>query len=316
MRREIGSEFWSVPVAGENGLFPQDTHWFRSGRSALEAILQENDFKTAAVPMWCCDSMIAPFLEAGIRVRFYPLGEEPPKADAALVLDYFGYTGHSPIGSFDGTVIRDVTHSLLSRDYTDAHYHFGSLRKWAGFYTGGFAWGLKEAPPYLADESGFRPLRQQAMEEKERYILGQTDSKAYLSVFSMAEDCLEQPGIFPGALRDRELAARLDVDFIRKRRRENASVLLEAFADLSVFPELKATDCPMFVPVLTDRRDELRRHLIQNEIYCPVHWPVSPIHRLTKDQEAFYGRELSLVCDQRYTAADMRRMVDTIKEFF
>lgn len=315
MRREIGSEFWSVPAAGSNGLFPADTRWFRSGRSALEAIIRENSFKTAAVPMWCCDSMIAPFLEAGIRVTFYPLGEQPPEADAALVLDYFGYTGHSPVGGFKGTVIRDVTHSLLSRDYTDAHYYFGSLRKWAGFYTGGFAWGLKRELHYSEDATGFAALRQRAMEEKQRYILGETEDKDYLRIFSEAEDCLEQPGIYPADPRDVELARTLDAGFIRSRRRENAAILLESFGDLAIFPELKETDCPMFVPVLTERRDELRRHLIQNEIYCPVHWPVSPVYVLTEDQKRFYDRELSLVCDQRYTEADMHRFVSCIKEF-
>ncbi|MBR7164259.1 MAG: hypothetical protein IKD21_04755 [Clostridia bacterium] len=45
MRKEIGSEFWSVPVAGDNGLFA-DAVWFVSGRSALYAIIRENTFKT------------------------------------------------------------------------------------------------------------------------------------------------------------------------------------------------------------------------------------------------------------------------------
>ena len=315
MRREIGSEFWDIPVSGPNGLFPQDTCWFRSGRAALEAVLRENSFRTAALPFWCCDSMITPFLEAGIRVSFYSPGDSLTDADAALVLDYFGYTGHSPIGSFKGTVIRDVTHSLLSSCYDDADYCFGSLRKWAGFHTGGFAWGLKQQPRYLPEDS-FGALRQRAMEEKQRYISGESESKDYLGIYAQAEDLLEQPGIYPAEQGDIALAHRLDVEYIRSRRRENAAILLDAVGDKAVFRDLKETDCPMFVPILTDRRDELRRHLIQNEIYCPVHWPVSPVHVLTQEQQLFYSRELSLVCDQRYDAAAMQRFVRCIKEFF
>lgn len=314
MRREIGSEFWSVPTAGENGLFPADTHWFRSGRAALESIVRENSFRTAAIPFWCCDSMIAPFLASGIQIRFYEPGCPIPEADAALVLDYFGYTGHSDTAGFSGAVIRDVTHSLLSATYADGDYSFGSLRKWAGFHTGGFALGLKEEPSY-SEDTAFLSLRRQAMEEKEKYISGLSDSKDYLALFAEAEDILEQGGICPADPRDVALAGKLDVDFIRSRRRKNAEILLDAVGDLAVFPELKDTDCPMFVPILTDRRDELRRHLIQNEIYCPVHWPVSPIHVLTEAQERFYARELSLVCDQRYSEADMRRFVECIQEF-
>ena len=39
--KEIGSEFWDVPVHElNNKLFNEDTAWFLSGRSALRAIIQ------------------------------------------------------------------------------------------------------------------------------------------------------------------------------------------------------------------------------------------------------------------------------------
>ena len=91
---------------------------------------------------------------------------------------------------------------------------------------------------------------------------------------------------------------------------------------------MKEEDCPMFVPVLVPdgKRNELRRHLINNEIYCPVHWPVSEYHKsadymdvnhkLSDKTETIYANELSLVCDQRYTEDDMNRMVDVIQEFW
>ena len=60
VRKEIGSEFWSIPVkdaadslfAAVNGI-----KWFISGTSALEFILQDiisqHPIKTAALPSWC-----------------------------------------------------------------------------------------------------------------------------------------------------------------------------------------------------------------------------------------------------------------------
>ena len=49
MVREIGSEFWSVPTTeADNGLFPEDTRWFLSGRSALTCILRDIRENTAA----------------------------------------------------------------------------------------------------------------------------------------------------------------------------------------------------------------------------------------------------------------------------
>lgn len=324
MRSEIGSEFWDVPEGNSNGLFPDNTKWFLSGRSALQTILTQCHIRKAALPSWCCDSMIKPFLQAGIEVSFYPVYVEKGlvqdfsqvDADGILVLDYFGYTGQTDLSGYDGTVIRDVTHSLLSKTYDDADYYFGSLRKWAGFWTGGYGWGFDgNVPP--ADR-GYVAQRLTAMEEKKRYICGETEDKCYLDRFTQAEDFLENASSMAAADRDITLAKALDAAFIKSRRRENAQRLLEAFSDIAVFPKIGAQDCPMFVPVLVPngQRDALRRHLIAHQIYCPVHWPVSEYHRLDEKNGGIYAQELSLVCDQRYTAADMDRIIETVNEFW
>lgn len=314
MRSEIGSEFWTIPVSGQNDLFPADTQWFRSGRSALTAILREGRFRKAALPQWCCDSMILPFLQEGVQVEFYPVLEQTqlPEADVTLVMDYFGWK-QCPVEP-KGTVIRDLTHSLLRPADQSGDYCFGSLRKWAGFWTGGYAWGLKEPVRYEENDGLCERLRRQAMEEKERYISGLTDSKGYLSVFAQAEDALEVHGVFPAAQRDILLARSLDVDLIRRRRRENARVLLEGLGELALFRGLGEEDCPLFVPVLLDDRDRVRRHLIGHQVYCPVHWPKTDYHRLDTNAQKLYDHELSLVCDQRYSPEDMERVVALIRD--
>lgn len=318
MRTEIGSEFWSVPTGEENGLFPAETKWFLSGRSALLAILKENRFQTVLLPDWCCDSIIKPFLENQVEVAFYPAleGIGNRQADAALVMDYFGYVRNVDTSGFNGVVIRDVTHSILSlRDYHDADYYFGSFRKWAGFYTGGFAWGFQKPVSYIEDNTEYVSLRKEAMELKEQYIEKKTDSKEYLSLFETAEELLETAGVFPANERDVALAKRFDVSLVRAKRRSNAKILLDAFSDIAIFPEQNEEDCPLFVPVLVKNRDALRKALIQQEIYCPVHWPVSPQHEISEQSRKFYENGLSLVCDQRYTKDDMYRIVETVKKF-
>ena len=71
--REIGSEFWDVPTVNkDNCIFPESTQWFLSGRSALQSISKEiKHCHTVAIPSWCCDSMIKPFMDAGMEVHNY-----------------------------------------------------------------------------------------------------------------------------------------------------------------------------------------------------------------------------------------------------
>lgn len=330
VRNEIGSEFWSVPTAvGENDFFPEDTAWFLSGRSALACIIadmqKQSRVRTVAMPAWCCDSMVRPFAEAGIQVRFYPvypgaggLIQEPEAAgdcDVLFLMDYFGYTGHSSAEGFAGICIRDLTHSVFSGTYTDARYYFGSLRKWAGFCTGGFGWGF--TPEKLPDNGGYTALRREAMAQKARYIRGESDSKDYLNVFGRAEELLEESGPARAAQRDIQLAKNLDIAAMKRQRRENAARLLEEFGDIALFPALGQEDCPMFVPVLVPggKRDALRRYLIRHEIYCPVHWPLTPYQTPDARSAVLYRDGLSLVCDQRYTRADMERLIETVKRF-
>ncbi len=326
MCSEIGSEFWDVPVCKDrNFLFSKSPHWFLSGRSALKAIIQEikDKVKSVSLPSWCCDSIIRPFLEAHIEVTFYPvLGAEQHleniMTDAVLLMDFFGYTGYSHLDNYNGIVIRDVTHSLFSScRYDDAQYYFGSLRKWAGFYTGGYAWGFKNPLPPLLKNSEYVRLRRMAMEAKKAYIERTSDSKDYRTTFDRAEDMLEHCSIERAAGRDCELAFKLDVDYIRDHHRYNASILLEAFERVVIFKDFDDNDCPMFVPIMVPHglRNKLRKYLIDHQIYCPVHWPVSEVHKLTEYEQEIYDNELSLVCDQRYDGDDMHRIINTIHEF-
>ena len=327
MAREIGSEFWDVPQSeADSALFPDTAQWYLSGRYAEKAVIRELcGVRTVAMPSWCCESMIQPFAGAGITVRFYPVyfrqglrQEIRTDCDALFLMDYFGYTGAAPdLSGYHGVVIRDLTHSLLSRSYADADYYFGSLRKWCGVLTGGYAWGSGIRPAASGD-ARYAALRKAAMEEKRRFIdQGETGPKDYLAQYAHAEERLEQEGIFQGDPRDAAAAKKLDADFIRARRRKNACVLMDALPDMLMFPSLQQEDTPMFVPVLVPdgKRDQLRRALISQAIYCPIHWPESPLHRLDDRERFIYQNELSLVCDQRYDETDMQRTVDAIRRF-
>lgn len=332
--REIGSEFWSVPTTIiENEFFPNSTQWFLSGRSALLSIIKElSNCKTIGLPSWSCDSIIKPFIDAGFKVSFYSIYwdgwlkyKNCKDCDAVLIMDYFGFSGFSDFaGFFDGIIIRDLTHSLFSKSYDDADYYFGSLRKWCGFWTGGYAWS-KDGHQLTVDSLStdeYIELREKGMIFKELYINSSKSirnrDKSYLELFSKAEELLNNVGAELAAERDVMLASLLDVDTIRLKRRSNARVLMLSFKDWLIFPELNDTDCPMFVPILVPngKRNELRQFLIEHEIYCPVHWPISSYHRLDDSERYLYENELSLVCDQRYDENDMNRIVETINDFW
>ena len=335
MRKEIGSEFWEVPVCdSKNFIFPENASYFISGRSALyyiiEDILKNHKIRTVALPSWCCDSMITPFLEFNMTVKFYSVLKDDEfycdfsdinNCDILFLMDYFGYDCRFKKEDFDGIIIRDLTHSVFTKKYNDAHYYFGSLRKWAGFFTGGFAWKkdgcFKEIKSHIFCEN-YISMRKKAMEEKKKYIFKKSQSKDYLKMFNDAEDLIEKDIYsYFSESSDIEKIKYLDIDLIKKKRRENAQYLLNELKSIAIFPKLQENDCPLFVPVIIDngRRDSLRKYLIENEIYAPVHWQISKFHNITNKEKYIYDNELSIVCDQRYNEQDMQRTLDVINKF-
>lgn len=329
--KEIGSEFWSIPIQDENNLvFSDDTKWFISGRAALDFILKDilsyRRIKTVALPSWCCDSMIQPVLNNDLKFVFYPVVIENNElvindevdADVLLTIDYFGYKANRK-KSFKGLVINDISHSVFTQTDDDCDYIFGSLRKWAGFKTGGFANARKcfsiNANTYTNDE--YVSLRKEAMIEKEKYINDQINKKDYLQVYAKAESMLENLFNYSSIEEDINSAKHFAVEDIKKQRQDNARVLLDTVKEYAIFKNADKDDCPLFVPIIVpdNKRDQLKAHLIKNNIFCPVHWPITDLHNLSKQEKYLYDNELSLVCDQRYNNEDMEYMCKKIKEF-
>lgn len=328
--REIGSEFWEIEVGiNDNKLFPNDTKWFISGRSALnyilENLLHKKQIQSAWLPSWCCESMIIPFINHGIEVDFYPVYFEqgklvfdiPNDGELILVMDYFGFSCPIELCGFPGIVIRDLTHSVHSRKYGDSDFSFGSLRKWTGISTGGFAISRK---PWELDihvmpvNRTYTELKESAMQDKANYIKGITDDKSYLETYAKAEDILEKSGIVLACEEDVRNAHYFDIEYISGRRKRNAEYLMNELNEFLVFDRLSDTDCPLFIPVLINNRDKIRQFLIENRVYCPVHWPISKYHKLDCRTEKIYKKELSIICDQRYELKHMEHMVKLIKK--
>ena len=165
-------------------------------------------------------------------------------------------------------------------------------------------------------------MRKEALTAKRAYIeTGDAAMKqGVLARFSDAEARLEE--ICGAQASDGEsamIARRFPVGAMVKARRENYAALLEALGDAKgvspAFPVLSDSVCPLFLPVFSEGRDTLKKRLIENGVYPPVHWPVHGA--VDPSRFPVTGRIartiLSIPCDQRYTATDMIRIGELLK---
>lgn len=344
--REIGSEFWNTKPQNGEMLF------FLSGRTALDFIVRdiisERKVKVVYMPSLCCHSMLEPFARHSIPIRFYDvlyrdnrLMAQMPQVtsdDIYFHMNYFGFQEQdmadlSQIRESGCIIIEDSTHSWLSDEVLTRsdeqlwNYRFISYRKWSGFT--GIATAQKRESfslkPTEKVNAEFLSLRHEAQRIKADYLKGKaTDKSAFLQKFAHAESILDKnySDYVPSYQSIGELLS-LDKAYIKESRSQNAQVLISGLSGIEgvvpVFSSVEEYDVPLCVPILVDSgaRDRLRKFLISKEIYCPIHWPISDLHNGISDiAKDMYQRELSLVCDQRYSTDDMRRILQCITDFF
>lgn len=341
MLKEIGSEFWN------DGPIRRDKIYLLSGRTALEYIIRDvmkhHNVKSVLLPSYCCHTMIEPFFRNGVSVRFYDvyfdemngLSIEVPQAKENEIFYYMRYFGFHQLMGADlnkinkdfMVVIEDSTHSWLSGDIgCHADYSYVSYRKWTGFDA--IALANKETGTFSdfpeAVNIEYSRLRKQASSMKRTFMdSGIGEKQEFLDLFNKAEQLLETDYVGYKPSTDTMAAfLQLDTASIAKNRQRNAKILIDGLKDIPeiklMFQTVKADEVPLFVPILTrESRTELRKYLIDNAIYCPIHWPKSAYHNgISKRGEELYQHELSLVCDQRYGSDDMDRIVECIREYY
>jgi lipopolysaccharide/colanic/teichoic acid biosynthesis glycosyltransferase len=347
---EIGSYFWLDGT--EKAKAKQSVNWLPetedscftfSGRSAIDLairdILKERSIRRVLVPSYCCVSMLQAFVDRGIRIEFYEVSFEDnaftygfTEADwhtVVLIMGYFGLSVKAErevirkLHEQGAVVIEDITHSLLRADPASeySNYLVASLRKWVAVPSGGWLGkqnGRLSEKPELDSNHAVEEIIS-AMREKYDYLMGKVDSKEH---FLLAQAKFENDLIHVDRLLKIDgtslgILQSLDIQSIRKTRRNNLKTLLQGLQDLngkvltlpSIDPE---SDVPLFLPVFleTEKRDSLRRELIERGIYCPVHWP-----EVMGAESGIRKNELSLILDQRYGEDDMNAIISAIHEW-
>ena len=319
--KEIGSEFHTMSFETGSGIcFPRKGSLTFSGRTALESVLKEiPSAKTALLPSYCCDSMIEPFRRAGILVKFFDVNytdelaiNMSDNADILLWCNYFGFRSNIP--DFNGIVIEDITHSLFSdvSHHSQSDYLIASIRKWEPIICGGYCSIETHGQP---PSDTFIKIKSDAMNLKAKYLvdLNEKDKDIFLSEFNKCNHWLSDN--YSGLDIDsysRKYISLVNIEQQKKIRRRNAHVLYEGLQKKLDFLFLEEQmDCPLFVPIVfsnSEQRAYVVKKLVEAQIYCPTHWP----HPNANCQSNLYDKELSLICDQRYSEEDMKRIVSVL----
>ncbi len=342
---EIGSDFWECTdsLNSDNSAFwniGKETIYTLSGRTAiyycLENIMAKREIKKAYVPSYCCDSMIKPFIDLGIDVEYYDVYynyglkydiEYKDDVDLFFAMNYFGYANTNmdqyikKFKDYGMVVIEDITHSVFStiRYSKHADYLIGSLRKWMPILSGGIAISMNSAFDIRIDNctnDKMIEIRDNAMSHKKEYMHSNEEELKEVFLNEYKKSSVELEDNYKNFSMDEksfQIIQKIDIPQIKNKRIENAKVIYEKLKGKVDFliEDYSKEDVLLAVPIMldSDKRDALRNYLKDKKVYLPVHWP------LPDKRNNIFDRELSLVCDQRYTKDQVAEYIDYIIEF-
>lgn len=346
MVTEYGSNFELSNTVGD-GKRLEDTEkviYLRSAREALFAICQIEKMKVVLMPSLCCASMVQPFIQAGVEVRYYKilpglkidfadLKSKIAKDSAILVMHYYGIRSYDEQelinlkGQFDNTtVIQDCTQHVFTKELFDsnADYWVGSIRKWVAIADGAFLASKKHKLTGINRESiddGFVSKTYEAMKLKQEYLInGEKDKKeVYRRYFGECMAQLKKPiKIYSMSQISRGIFSRkVNCDNICHMRTDNFSTLYSQLQNTSpdILKYSKEHKSPLCFNVVVKDRDIIQGKMATLGIYCQVLWPLPEKARKTCEFSRWYSEHmLAVPCDQRYTKSDMLYISDRLME--
>ncbi len=200
-------------------------------------------------------------------------------------------------------VLEDCVQSLEAIHNQVGKACFTSLRKWLEVDI------AVVIGPYehnsSVEESEYYQLKKEAEELKRKWKISnqKSNEKTFLDKYAEAEQALQTSEI---SFHSIDEIHQYDWNKILEQRRSNAKILI----DFLHSNEIKVVETSeLFVMIHIEKRDEIRKQLAQNGIFCPVHWLDSADKTLAKTL-------LSLPIDQRYNSEDMQRIVSALENGF
>lgn len=341
---EIGSDFeidLNAISFKENNIFKYlenyKTLFFDSGRNALKFLLDKIPFKSAVLPNYICESVTDCF--SGKEIFFYKINEsfcaeikdlekiDFENLDIFYLMNYFGSLQSGEIREYlkkkkekyNFLIIEDTTHSIFSSPDTIGDFCVCSLRKWFPVPDGGVLYSKG-----LINSTGFGELarkeseRINAMVLKSLYLKGELNCKeTFRKIFLKTEEEFESEKIKRISDLSEFLLKCFDTDSIKRKRRENYK-LLESIISKYLPPEIEKSSeniVPFTYITALKNRDEFKKYLIENKIFCAVHWPVPECIKDEKSKELF-EKSISVPIDQRYGKEEIEKAGEIIGGFF
>lgn len=335
----------------ENKRGNYNTVFYQSGRNAIEELFRylknNSNIEAVIMPDYICQTVKDAAVRAEIEIKEYRINREyETKVDdieknlsintCVYICHYFGKPLSEKLikkirkwRDKRIIVIEDITMSLLSSD-TDGigfgDYVIGSLRKWFPIPDGGFVSSDCCNLPDGAKSTSVSKYTDYYMVVqtlKREYISGGCLDKdlkdVYMGYYSLSiKELFSDYNIYPMSTWSFNYLNNVNIYEIIEKRKKNYDVLYKLLSKcdfIHPISEPRGNYIPFGMGLQVSDRDELIRYLIDNGIYCNIHWRLEEKDN-NPDIKYLVEHSITVPCDQRYSTEDMTYIAAKIIEWY
>lgn len=288
------------------------------GRNCLAYLILARKIKKIAVPYFMCDAVFDVCKRYGTEIHYYHVNEFFLPENLVLENDEWMYIMNF-YGQLATEVIEDYVHKYKHVIADFAHDYFHEKVKGADtIYTCRKFFGVSDgAILYTNAETPLIEIEIDESFERINYLFGRYERIAseFYDEFAKNNTFFADQPIKKMSKITENFLHSFDYEKIKRQRSNNFHYLHERLHSINML-ELQVPEGAYAYPLMVNNGAELKKQLINHNIFIPTLWPnvlqnmqVTDIeHRMVKDI-------LPLPCDQRYLPEDMQYMVNLIFQY-
>lgn len=281
------------------------------------------------LPDYLCSSITQVCIDEKISYQFYHIKDDLlpdeeqliPKLDdnsVVLLISYFGMIDVENVADRikkqnpNVVIILDDVQNYYSQysESTFWDYRFNSYRKWFEIPDGAEVFCRSGTIDFPKAKNTFAQYKFSGNVLKN--FSDWVEDNVCLDLIGKGEEILDKDYNCECSKISSSLIPLIPFEEIKHKRQENAAFLHTELEKLGIKHIYHSECIPLFIPIFLKDRTEIRKEMFKNNIFTPVHWPYESeaVNGFIKNQ--LYETELSLICDQRYSLADMKRQIEVL----
>ncbi len=313
--KEIGGYLELEEFHGEE--YYPDAVALNNARNGLLYLVKGRGIRKLYIPYYLCDSVSGLCEREGYPYDFYPIHEDFTPAftgglrdgEYLYVVNYFGRLDDAKIldlKSQYGNVIFDNVQAFFQKPVPGIDTIY-SCRKFFGVPDGGYV---------ATDARLIDDIPVDVSKDRMRHVLGRYEGASasdFYDDFKVNDESFYSLGLRMMSRLTHNLLKAIDYEKARRKREENYAYLADRLKDANRLPDIRPVG-PYMYPFYCPNGIEVKRKLATRKIYIPTLWP--NVLECERSLEKDYAENiLPLPCDQRYDLNDMKRIIDTIKQY-